>query len=356
MVPSGGQLLDYQFMTLVHHRPIVNGFSGFATPLVSLLGGAGSPLLDFERFPAVVRMLRSLGVRYVLVHPNDYDGATAAAGVPGLTREALRASGQIANEAGLPNVTAFELAPWSAPENQRISTVDSRELTASASESQGRVPNMFDGDPDTRWIGGVGGQDGSSWVRVQLAHPADVARLDIQIADRSIGDYPRELRITGEDAAGTMRTLYDAPPYPELAAGIVRNGRYPNIAIPLPHNLDTAALWIRQTATSRAAWSIHELRSGGMMRPEVFDEASVEVAAAAVFALVACVSADRPGPEGLDGPRRPQHQRVRSRCRRRDQVRDDGHRVSTRPIRRPPCTGTRNTVKRHTTLSRARLR
>jgi len=74
-----------------------------------------------------------------------------------------------------------------------------------------------------------------------------------------MADYPRVLRIESEDAAGRSRAVYEGSPYPELAAAIVRDGRYPDIAIALPHN-DTAALWIRQIAASRTSWSIHELR------------------------------------------------------------------------------------------------
>jgi hypothetical protein len=52
--------------------------------------------------------------------------------------------------------------------------------------------------------------------------------------------------------------LYDGSPYPELAAAIVRDGRYPRLGMSLPKN-QTVARWIRQTAQSRASWSIHEL-------------------------------------------------------------------------------------------------
>jgi hypothetical protein len=260
--PSGEQLLDYQFMTLVHGHPIVNGFSGYVTTLVDVLGSPLSPLYDFERFPAAVRMLRSLGIRYVFVHPSDYDGASTAAGLPDRTIRALRDSGQIAKEAGLPKVTAFELTPWDPPAGADVplTLIPPGELTASASESADRIPNLFDGDRDTRWIAGIGGQDGSSWLRVALTRPADVARVELQIAERSIGDYPRVLRIEGEDGTGRSHLLYEASPYPEFAAALVRDGRYPNLRIPIPHNGDTVALWIRQTATSSASWSVHELR------------------------------------------------------------------------------------------------
>jgi hypothetical protein len=254
------RVLDHQFMTLVHGRPIVNGYSGYATPLLEFLDAGFSPMYDVARFPAAVRMLRSLGVRYVLVHPDDYDEAAKAAGVPDRMIRALRGSSQIAKEASLPQVVAFELQPWDAAGTAAPATpIDARELTASVSEAADRIPNLFDRDRDSRWIAGIGGQDGSSWVRLQLAHPADVARVTLQIAERSMADYPRVLRIEGEDAAGRSHVLYDGSPYPELAAAIVRDGRYPDIAVALPHN-DTATLWIRQTAASRASWSIHELR------------------------------------------------------------------------------------------------
>jgi hypothetical protein len=197
----------------------------------------------------------------VIVHPGDYDPASRADALPEHTIEALRASGQIAKEAALPQVTAFELQPGSvqADAHASIVGVDPRELSASASESPGRVENLFDGDPDTRWIAGLGGQDGSSWVRVQLTRPADMARVTLQIAERSMTDYPRALRIESEDATGRSRVLYDDTPYPELGQAIVENGQYPDLVISLPHN-DTAVLTIRQTAPSRASWSIHELR------------------------------------------------------------------------------------------------
>lgn len=100
-------------------------------------------------------------------------------------------------------MTAFELRPWTAPggEGPPVAPINARKLTASASEAADRLP-------------GAGGQP---------------------------------------------HVLYDESPYPELAKALVRDGRYPNLEIRLPHN-NTAVLWIRQTAPSRTSWSIHELR------------------------------------------------------------------------------------------------
>jgi hypothetical protein len=257
--PAEYQTLHYQFVTLVHGHPIVNGYSGYGTPLLEFLDSAASPMNDADRFPAAVRMLRSIGVRYVIVHPGDYDAASIAARVPDRVIQALGESSQVTKTAGLPGVAAFELAAWTpAPERAPLVPIPARELSVSASESADRIPNLFDGDRDTRWIAGMGGQDGSSWLRIQLPRPIDVARVEIQIAERSINDYPRLLRIEGEDAAGPPHVLYDGSPYPELAAAVVRDGRYPRLEVSLPQN-QTVTLWIRQTAQSRASWSIHEL-------------------------------------------------------------------------------------------------
>ena len=187
-IRGDAHVLDYQFMTLVHGHPIVNGYSGYPTPLVELLGAGASPLYDVERFPAAVRMLRSLGVRYVFVHPGDYDETSRADGQADRTIRAFRDSRQVEKEAGLPEVTAFQLQPWDAAiDTAPVAPIDARELTATASEAADRLPNLFDRDRDSRWIAGIGGQDGSSWVRLQLARAADVARVELQIAERSIG-------------------------------------------------------------------------------------------------------------------------------------------------------------------------
>ena len=257
--PSSYQDVKYQYATLQHGHPIVNGYSGYTPPLLEFLGAPFSPLSDFDRFPAAVRFLRSIGVRFVLVHPGDY-AETERLAVE-RTVGGLRNSGQIVREAPLLNVIAFELAPWiDAPSSDEgASPLDARAFNASASELGDRVPNMFDGDADSRWIANTNGQDGSSWVSIALPSAVDIERVELQIAERSIMDYPRGLRIDGEDAGGTTRTLYEDSPYPELAAALLDNPRYPVLRVRLPPN-QTVRLWVRQTAVTRRAWSIHELR------------------------------------------------------------------------------------------------
>jgi hypothetical protein len=266
--PPALQDVHYQYATLQHGHPIVNGYSGYATPLLQFLSAPFSPLSDFERFPAAVRFLRSIGVRYVLVHPDDYATDERQRGTVERTLASLRTSGQTLREASLVAVKAFELAPWTEAHStdEGATLLDAREFSASASESSDRVASMFDGDADSRWIAGLDGQTGSSWVSVVLPAAVDVERVELQIAERSMMDYPRALRIDAQDAGGLLRTLYEDSPYPELAAALLENPRYPTLRLRLPPN-QTVRLWIRQTAATRRAWSIHELRVFTRHRP-----------------------------------------------------------------------------------------
>jgi hypothetical protein len=86
-----------------------------------------------------------------------------------------------------------------------------------------------------------------------------VARLELQLAERSLMDYPRDLQIDVEDKAGRVRTLYRATPFAEFFAGFLRDRSYPFLRIDLPRN-DTVVLRLRDVATYDSWWSVHEVR------------------------------------------------------------------------------------------------
>ena len=110
---SAFQELHYQYATLLHGHPLVNGFSGWSTPLQELMRQPWMPIYDYARFAATVRMFRSIGVRYVVVHSTDYNVTQLADGE--LTRTLRgRASGQIRSERPLLDAYGFDLEPWPA--------------------------------------------------------------------------------------------------------------------------------------------------------------------------------------------------------------------------------------------------
>jgi hypothetical protein len=248
--------LHHQYVTLVHHHPIVNAYSGWDSPLNALLKDPGSPLYDFERFGDVVRMLRAIGIRYVVVHDEDFNLTQREAHEPLNTLNGFRASGQMVAEQPLVGAVAFELQEWREPVPVPASApIDPRSFTVSVSQAEDRAANLVDGDLDTRWFGD---QDGGGWIAAAFRAPEDVARVELRMAARSLLDYPRRLRVESTDESGATRTLYEAVPYAELLTGVVQNGAYPSITIALPPN-QSRTLRIRETAAARRWWSVHEL-------------------------------------------------------------------------------------------------
>jgi hypothetical protein len=252
------QELHYQYATLFHPHPLVNGFTGWDSPLQQMLRHPRSPMYDYVRFPATVTMLRSLGVRYVVVHPGDYNVTQLADGELTGTVDGLRQSGQLLGERRLLDVYGFELAPFPdrPAANEPLRAIPKEEFRIEVSQQGDRAAFLVDGDNDSRWIGF---QDGGSAITATFTSPRDVARVELQLAERSLWELPRELQIDAEDGAGHARTLYRASPYREFLAAFLRDRSYPSIWIDLPRN-QTMVLHVRDVATYDNWWSVHELR------------------------------------------------------------------------------------------------
>lgn len=257
--------LTYQYATLVHGHPIVNGYSGYGAPLQEFLGGAASPLNDLDRIGDALGLLRAVGVRYVLIHPRDYADAAAGAG----TLAAIRTRPDDAAEGfRSDDVVAFRLpdpAPGSTgaaaatPPGTPLGPAD---FHADASDATDRLPMLFDHDPDTRWLTGRP-QNGDEWIALRFERPRDVSRIELRTAPRSFGDYPRELTIesTGEDGASTV--LFRGPMLVPYGCALANGGLLPAIVVPLPSNR-SRTLTIRQTGrTRRWFWAVHELEVFG---------------------------------------------------------------------------------------------
>jgi hypothetical protein len=247
--------LHHQFVTLEPGHPLVSAYSGWESPLLRLFKEPGSPLYDFDHYPAVVRMLRAAGIRYVVVDDEDFTAGQREAKEPENSLHGLRASGQVSGEQTLFGSLVFELRPWTDSPPAGGTPIDTRAFTVTVAQAEDRAAKLVDGDRDTRWFGD---QDGNIWIAAQFPSAHDIARVELTMATRSLMDYPRELRIESTDAAGTTRTLYEASPYPEFLTGFLRNPDYPVIAIALPRN-ETRTLRIRETAVARRWWSVYEL-------------------------------------------------------------------------------------------------
>ena len=64
--------LYHQYATLQHPHRLINGYSGFNPTSADLFETHHSPFITLERLPEGIAYLRSLDVRFVVLHPHDY--------------------------------------------------------------------------------------------------------------------------------------------------------------------------------------------------------------------------------------------------------------------------------------------
>ena len=171
--------LIYQYATLFHGHPILNGYSGYGSALQEFLGGSGSPLRELTYADGSLAMLRAIGVRYVLVHPGDYDDPAFGAAT---VRAIKESSGHVAETRDYGAVVAFCLLPAAADPAMAAAAAGTlrriapAHVTATASHRPDRLPLAFDGNLDTRWTS-LDRQTGDEWIAIAFDRPYDLARV-----------------------------------------------------------------------------------------------------------------------------------------------------------------------------------
>jgi hypothetical protein len=257
----------YQYLTLWHGHRIVNGRSGFAPALSQWLYSPDqSPLADTGHLGPGIEFLRALGVRYVVVHRGEFDQPSLEAALESALTANRRQVTATHDFGGTVVFTLAEDDPAlrdAGGTNQESGAktgrraIPSSAMHVSSSESPDRLGLLFDGDRDTRWLTGRP-QTGSEWIEMAFDSPRNVAVVRMQTAERSFGDYPRELAIDAIETGGD-RTLFRGSVLPQFGRGLAANLTYPTIDIPLPDN-EARAIRLRQLGTTgRLFWSIHEL-------------------------------------------------------------------------------------------------
>jgi hypothetical protein len=246
----------YQYMTLIHQHPVVNGHSGYVTPLLLFLGGGHSPLREMAHPDDVLAMLRGIGVRYVVIRRAAFHDAS----IPDALLAAVdRDRDDVLESRRFAETTLAILRPAGPlPAPGPTTAVPTSTLRMRASHGADRLPFLIDENPDSRWLSGHQ-QSGDEWIEVELDRARDIRVVRMRLASRSFGDYPRELAIHINDG-GTVKTAFRGSVLPHFARGLVAEGTFPWIDIVLPAN-QARSIRLEQIGKARTFfWSIHELQ------------------------------------------------------------------------------------------------
>jgi len=237
----------------VHGHRTINGHSSYDPPLLRLLSGRDQGFGDVSHLRAAVSGVRALGARYVVVHGGRF-------GSPAMERALVLAleDGQIAARHDFGRTVVFTLAEDVRPVEDVSHPIPHTAMRTRSSHSPDRLPLLFDGNRDSRWLS-AGRQTGREWIEIELDGPRDVGHVRMQTAERSFGDYPRELTIEAVEPAGT-RTLFSGSVLPAFARGFLVDHAYPIMDVVLPPNRARVIRLRQGGTTDELFWSIHELQ------------------------------------------------------------------------------------------------
>jgi hypothetical protein len=249
--------LRYQYRTLHHRHPIVNGYSGYPTRLFLFLTHPDSPLYEVEQFDDLIAALSNLGVRYIVVHEARFDRPELAQAT---TAALKRHTAQLAGVIEFGRTTVYWLTAGARGETpaEGLRQIPRSQFGASASSEMSRLERAFDGDLTTGWYSGEV-QTGRERIELRFDRPINVGRVRLEMSDQGLTDYPRGVRIEGSADGQAFEPLYEGEVLSQLLRARVRHVTGTPIDIALPEN-ETTVLRIGQTEQSRVAvWSVHEL-------------------------------------------------------------------------------------------------
>lgn len=256
--------LPYQYATLAHGRPIVNGYSGWGSILQDFLAGPGTPVHRTDETDDLLEALSRLGIRFVVLHRSDFGNQTAGVFIdPQPLSDALtRSSWTLEAREFLPfeawHLKGAPPVPVAQGELQPMAV--GHDFLVTTSHRSDRLWAAVDGDAHSTWLNGQP-QVGDEWLDLELARQRNVARLDLVLPIRALANYPRRLRVESVGPDGSVAVLFEGSVLPHVLAGLTRHPREPFIELALPPN-DSARIRIAQTGQSpKWNWEVAELRA-----------------------------------------------------------------------------------------------
>jgi hypothetical protein len=253
---GGSVTLRYQLAALRHGHTLVNGSSGFVTPLVGLLQGSASPFTTRDTADDALRILRAIGTRYVVVHRHEYlpdvhahlDDMQAAMRADHGQVESVRDFGSTA-------VLTLRTAPPAVAHTPAEALA--RDLFAvSASHNNSVLHQVTDDDLGTRWMAP---QHGRTWIEVRLDRTRTVSGVKLRVPHFAVSDYPHHLRVIGTDAVGADHVLFDdAAAYPAAMTAVLEPAA-PGLRVEWPARALSRVRLEQPRHSGDRQWAIYEL-------------------------------------------------------------------------------------------------
>ncbi|MGD9905575.1 MAG: hypothetical protein AB7U83_19055 [Vicinamibacterales bacterium] len=249
--------LRYQLAALRHHKPLINGSSGFMTPLVSLLQSAASPLTTRDTMDDGLAIVRALGGRYVIVHLHEYrlDARGHVDELLGFMRQDTDQVEQV-HEFGSTVIFTLRPAPPALPP-VRAEVLSPTHYQLAVSHNPERLSHLVDGDPGSRW---TGPQHGNTWLEVQLRRARPVAGVKLHLLPYAISEYPHHLRVIGTGTDGSDVVLFDEAAVTVTALNAVFEPAAPGVRITWPPIVLSRLRLEQRGLAGDRQWSIFELQ------------------------------------------------------------------------------------------------
>ena len=188
----------YSFFSIFHQKKLVNGYSGFIPPYYHYI----RELFDFFPSTQSVNVLKSLGVKYVIIHTGMMEGSEAKIKLKRIHKEF---------ENDLKYVKSFENSwekPWefsnwfsfdiiyeiiqtslSIEQKQQFdwTEIPVSDWTISSSMNEHLLHNLRDGKLETRWTTGIQKRPGYNII-LEFDKPMNHSRLTLNLGS-SINDF-----------------------------------------------------------------------------------------------------------------------------------------------------------------------
>ncbi|MGB8953146.1 MAG: discoidin domain-containing protein [Candidatus Aminicenantales bacterium] len=242
----------YIYYSTYHWRRLVNGYSGYIPPAYVAIGEA------MEGFPSepTFRLLRNLGVEYVLVHTGWFlseEGKRIVTGLKDFTDQA----GCLAAMEG---DYLYRLLPAQKTQDEGIGDIiaGKEQWKAASNVNWEQTRLAFDGRPETGWSTGRPQRPGDYFL-LDLGSLCKVRRLEMSLSGRPL-DFPRGYLLEGSVDGNNWTSLNENRfSFPELDPATIEDYSKYQLVVSFP---DSEVRYLRMRLTrghERRPWSIQEI-------------------------------------------------------------------------------------------------